>query len=59
MLFRHICNLKMPDIGHGQQFADFHRYITLHNLVVVQVHLHFEVGRANQSNYFMHGILTI
>ena len=59
MLFAHICNLKMPDIVHGQEFVDLHRYITLHNLAVVRVHLHFEVGRANQVNDFMHGILTI
>ena len=59
MMFRHICNLKMPNIVHGQEFVDLHRYITLHNLAVVRVHLHFEVGRANQTNYFMHGIVTI
>ena len=41
------------------QFADLHRFIALHNLAVVQVHLQFEVGRANQVNDFMHGILTI
>lgn len=36
MLLGHIRNLKMPDIVHGQEFVDLHRYITLHNLAVVQ-----------------------
>ena len=36
MLFGHICNLKMRDIVHGQEFVDLHRYIVLHNLAVVE-----------------------
>ena len=55
----HACNLDVAHIAGGQVLAQLHRQIAFHNLAVVQVHLHLEVGRARVGNHLVRVVLAV
>ena len=48
MALGHTGNLDMAHTPRRQVLAQLHGHITFHNLAVVQVHLHLEIGRCHQ-----------
>ena len=50
MAHGHACNLEMAHTASWQVLANLARQVALHDLAVVQVHLHFDVGRADVLN---------